>query len=128
MVKVLVRDRKTGRGVLVPAHIAQSILTTRSRAPHLHKQGYKIEPVDAPNGLFFVSTGKVVSLSDGTNAEGYLVNVVERTCQCWQFATSNTHGVAECKHLLWLTPLVEFSLRTLGLWPQDKTFEEALQK
>lgn len=104
---------------LASSRAVAMLATASQRAEILLEVGYKIQPVDAPNGLFFVwrpTTAPRKFDKDGAELVGYFVQLgttrapARCDCACFRLA-------GNCKHHLRVRSEVKHALRLLGLVP-----------
>jgi hypothetical protein len=124
-------EMTNGQQVAIPTRTLKAIATTRDKARRGMTE-YRIEPIDAPNGMFMCVRPKdLPPLYDewGNIVVGYEVNVVLRTCQCHVWINTKSQlGDGECKHLIYTTKVVEKALRVLGIWNSPRTLEDCAEQ
>lgn len=103
----------------VSPRIIAAIETTKARAATLLMDGYTVEPIDAFRGYFFVRRPTpLVDRRTGEITEGYIVNVIDGTCDCPQFVHSlAATGDGQCKHCIAAREEVRKAFALLGLLP-----------
>ena len=111
--------KPVGPVVLSEARASAMLATAGQRAAVLLEDGYRIQDVDAPRGLFFVfrplSAPRKLD-KDGNEILGYFVQLGTRQdqarcdCECFRLA-------GNCKHHLRVRAEVKRALRLLGLVP-----------
>jgi hypothetical protein len=108
-----------GREIRLSPRIAAALETTRQRATTLLPDGYRIEPINASSGVFFVRRPTpILDKKTGEITEGYEVSIGDKTCTCKMFEMSG--AVRECKHLNACREAVAEAARILGLTVEAK--------
>ena len=111
--------KPVGPVVLSESRASAMLATAGQRAAVLLEDGYRIQDVDAPRGLFFVFrpvTAPRKFDKDGNEILGYFVQLGTRQdqarcdCECFRLA-------GNCKHHLRVRAEVKRALRLLGLVP-----------
>jgi hypothetical protein len=103
-----------GSEIRLSPRIAAALETTRQRATTLLPDGYRIEPINASSGVFFVRRpAPLLDKKTGEITDGYTVDLGDGSCTCKMFEMSG--AVRSCKHALACREAVAEAARMLGL-------------
>jgi hypothetical protein len=103
-----------GNEIRLSPRIAAALETTRQRGETLIADGYRIEPINASSGVFFVRRpAPLLDKKTGEITDGYEVSIGDKSCTCPMHRASGRVG--ECKHLLACREAIAEAARMLGL-------------
>lgn len=103
-----------GNEIRLSPRIAAALETTRQRGETLLADGYRIEPINASSGVFFVRRPTpLLDKKTSEIVEGYEVSIGDKSCTCPMHRASGRVG--ECKHLNACREAIAEAARMLGL-------------